>query len=366
MGYLGRWVLANQLSKMKFGARNLTASGPPLMVAELSGNHNGSLDRALQLVDEAAAAGADAVKVQTYTADTITLDFLNDDFVIRDRSSPWFGRQLYELYAEAHTPWEWHEAIFARARDLGIPCFSTPFDETAVDFLEQFDPPAYKVASFENTHFPLVEKLIATGRPLIISTGLATKTELNELVDLLRGGLCTDFALLKCTSAYPAPFSDCNLRTMIDMREVFNCAVGLSDHTLGVAMPIAAAALGACIIEKHFTLRRSDGGPDASFSLEPKEFCNLVEQVRRAADGVGEVKYGPTFTEKPSLKFRRSIYVSQDVEKGERFSAGNLAIIRPGYGLPPKHFPRVVGQKALRDLKRGDRLTCKDVLLKDK
>ena len=356
----------NQLCTMKFGTRNLTSSGLPLMVAELSGNHNGSLNRALQLVDEAAAAGADAIKVQTYTADTITLDVSSEDFVIQDPSSPWFARQLYELYEEAHTPWEWHEAIFARAGDLDIPCFSTPFDETAVDFLEQFNPPAYKVASFENTHFPLIEKLVATGRPLIISTGLATKSELNELVGLLRKKSCTDFTLLKCTSAYPAPISDCNLRTMIDMRQTFDCAVGLSDHTLGFAMPIAAAALGACIIEKHFTLRRRDGGPDASFSLEPKEFRSLVKQVRRTADGIGEVKYGPTPTERPSLKFRRSIYVSRNLKKGEIFSAKNLAIVRPGYGLPPKEFPRVLGQRAQRDLKKGDRLNWNDVLLGDK
>jgi pseudaminic acid synthase len=347
---------------MRFGNSDQGSLDLPLIIAELSGNHNGSIDRMLRMVDEAATVGVDAIKIQTYTADTITLNISTEDFVIQDSNSPWFGRRLYELYQEAHTPWEWHEAIFNRAREVGVPCFSTPFDETAVEFLEQFNPPVYKISSFENTHYPLIKKLVDTGRPLLISTGLATKSELVELVGFLRKYSCEDFVLLKCTSAYPAHAADCNLQTMVDMQDSFNCEVGLSDHTLGVGISVAAAALGAVVIEKHFTLDRQDGGPDASFSLEPHEFRLLIDEVRRASHGIGKVKYGPTEAELPSMRFRRSIYVSEDVKKGEKFSTKNLAIVRPSYGLPPIEYSRVVGRRAQKDLKRGDRLNWSDVM----
>ena len=324
------------------------------MVAELSANHLGSLDGALALIDAAADAGADAVKLQTYTADTITIDHHGPGFDIE--GGLWDGRSLYELYEEAHTPWEWHEALFARARKMGMAVFSTPFDATAVDFLETFDPPAYKIASFECTDIPLITKVAATGRPMIISTGMANHDEIGEAVAAARDGGAAEICLLHCVSAYPAPAGDYNLRTIADLAATFDVVAGLSDHTEGVEVPIAAAALGAALIEKHFTLRRSDGGPDAAFSLEPAELRRMIEGCRLAHEALGRVDYTCKASETANVQFRRSIYVVADTRAGEVFTADHIRCIRPGFGLPPKRLTEVVGRTAARDLKRGDPL----------
>ena len=292
------------------------SSYKPFIIAEMSGNHNQSLDRALDIVEAAAASGAHALKLQTYTADTITLDVSEGEFLINDKESLWKGKSLYELYQEAHTPWEWHEPIMQRAKELGMLCFSTPFDDTAVDFLKGLDVPAYKIASFENTHLPLIKKVSAIGKPMIISTGMATIAELDETVRTIRAVGCEQFVLLKCTSAYPASPENSNLLTIPHMRELFNCEVGLSDHTMGLGTAVAAVAHGATVIEKHFTLNRSDGGVDSAFSLEPDEMQQLVIETERAWQSLGKVTYGPTEAEKESLKFRRSLYIAKDMKKG--------------------------------------------------
>ena len=329
----------------------------PFIIAEMSGNHNQSLDRALDIVEAAAASGAHALKLQTYTADTITLDVSEGEFLINDKESLWKGKSLYELYQEAHTPWEWHEPIMQRAKELGMLCFSTPFDDTAVDFLKGLDVPAYKIASFENTHLPLIKKVSAIGKPMIISTGMATIAELDETVRTIRAVGCEQFVLLKCTSAYPASPENSNLLTIPHMRELFNCEVGLSDHTMGLGTAVAAVAHGATVIEKHFTLNRSDGGVDSAFSLEPDEMQQLVIETERAWQSLGKVTYGPTEAEKESLKFRRSLYIAKDMKKGDVLNERNLRIVRPGLGLPPKYFDILIGKRVNKDVKKGTRMS---------
>jgi len=341
---------------VRLAERTVGPTVPPLIVAELSGNHNGELARALAIVDAAADAGAHAVKLQTYTADTMTLDLAGPDFTIDDPKSLWNGRRLYELYHEAATPWDWHAALFARARERGMLCFSTPFDESAIAYLEPFDPPCYKVASFELTDLPLIEAVARTGRPLVMSTGMATVAEIDEAVRTARRAGSTDIVLLQCTSTYPATPRNSNLATIPNMRAAFGCEVGLSDHTGGIGAAVAAVAFGAVLIEKHVTLRRADGGVDAAFSLEPDELRALVIETERAWQAVGTVHYGPTQAERASLRFRRSIYVSADVRAGEELGAHNLRIVRPGFGLPPKHFASVLGRRACADLVRGTAL----------
>lgn len=325
----------------------------PFIIAEMSGNHNHSLDRALAIVEAAAKAGAHALKLQTYTAETMTIDKEDGEFFIDDPNSLWQGTSLYQLYQRAYTPWEWHEAIFRRCRELGIIGFSTPFDETAVDFLETLDVPCYKIASFENTDLPLLKKVAATGKPLFLSTGMATVAELDETVRTVREAGCKDLILLKCTSTYPADPKNSNLLTIPHMRELFDCQVGLSDHTLGIGVATAAVALGATVIEKHFTLSRADGGVDAAFSLEPAEMKALVAETERAWQALGKISYGPTTEEKPSLKHRRSLYIVKDMKAGEVLTTDNLRAIRPGLGLPPKYLPIVLGKPVKKEVQRG-------------
>lgn len=335
------------------GGRRVGIGYPPLLVAEMSGNHNQSLPRALEIVEAAARSGAHALKIQTYTPDTMTLDLADGEFFIEDPDSLWCGASLHQLYEQAHTPWEWHEPIFRRARELGMLAFSTPFDETAVDFLETFDVPCYKIASFENTDLPLVRKVAATGKPMIVSTGMATLAELDELVRCARDAGCRDLVLLKCTSTYPATPRNTNIATIPHLRQMFDCEVGLSDHTLGVGVAVAAVTLGASVIEKHFTLARADGGVDSAFSLEPAEFAQLVVESERASQAIGTVCYGPTEQERKSLVYRRSLYVVADIPAGGELTPANMRAIRPGFGLPPKHFDALLGRRVVRDVKRG-------------
>ncbi|MBN9410996.1 MAG: pseudaminic acid synthase [Burkholderiales bacterium] len=326
---------------------------PPFVIAEMSGNHNQSLERALAIVDAAADAGAHAIKLQTYTADSITLDVRHGEFFVSDPDNLWAGRSLHNLYQQAHTPREWHAPIFRRARDRGLVCFSSPFDEEAVDFLQSLDAPAFKIASFENTHLPLIRKAASTGKPLIMSTGMATLGELEEAVATARAAGCRDLVLLKCTSTYPASPSTTHVRTIPHMRQLFDVAVGLSDHTMGVGVAVAAVAMGACVVEKHFTLNRADGGVDSSFSLEPAELRLLVEETRRAWDGLGSIHYGPTEAEKKSLAYRRSLYVGADMQAGDMFDTTNLRIVRPGKGLAPRHFDQLLGRRVRRAVTKG-------------
>jgi pseudaminic acid synthase len=345
------------LSDFPIGQRRIGEDHPPFIIAEMSGNHNQSLGRALEIVEAAAAAGAHAIKLQTYTAETMTLDLDQGEFFISDPASPWQGTSLYKLYLEAHTPWEWHGPIFERCRELGLLCFSTPFDATAVDFLETLDPPCYKIASFENIDLPLIRKVACTGKPMIISTGMATVSELDEAVRTAREGGCRDIVLLKCTSTYPASPENTNIRTIPHMREMFGCEVGLSDHTMGIGVAVASVALGATVIEKHFTLSRADGGVDSTFSLEPDEMRALVTETERAWQALGKTSYGPTDKEKKSLVYRRSLYITKDMRAGELFTHENLRSIRPGFGLPPKHLDEVLGRRAARDITRGTALS---------
>jgi N-acetylneuraminate synthase len=328
-----------------------------LIVAEMSGNHNQSLTRAIQIIEAAADCGVDAVKLQTYTADTMTLDVDRDEFQISNPSSLWHGRKLHDLYSEAHTPWNWHQELVAAAKAHGLMCFSTPFDETSVDFLESLDMPMYKIASFENTDHVLIRRVAQTGKPIVVSTGMATLAELTESVNVVRSAGCTDLTLLKCTSTYPAPASDSNLLTIPDLQKRFNCKVGLSDHTLGIGVAVAAVALGAAMIEKHFTLDRADGGVDAAFSLEPDEMRQLVTEVRRAHEALGDVTYGPTESEVDSLRFRRSLYVVKDCDEGELLTPSNIRSIRPGFGLEPKFYEDVLGKKARVAIGKGTPLS---------
>ncbi|WP_336354321.1 pseudaminic acid synthase [Pseudomonas atacamensis] len=341
------------MSSFKIGQHTIGADAPPFIIAEMSGNHNQSLDVALQIVEAAAKAGAHALKLQTYTAETMTLDLAEGEFFIKDPGSLWAGTSLYDLYEKAHTPWEWHAPIFARAKELGILAFSTPFDDSAVDFLESLEVPAYKIASFENTDLPLIRRVAATGKPLIISTGMASIAELDETVRAAREAGCKNLVLLKCTSTYPATPLNSNVRTIPHLRELFGCEVGLSDHSMGVGVSVAAVALGATVVEKHFTLDRSAGGVDASFSLEPAELASLVVETERAWQAMGHVQYGPTEAERKSLVYRRSLYVTADMAAGEAFTGDNLRAIRPGLGLPPKHTDAVLGCRARTAIKRG-------------
>lgn len=325
----------------------------PFIIAEMSGNHNQSLERALKIVDAVANSGAHALKIQTYTPDTMTLDLDEGDFHIGDPQSLWTGTSLHKLYGEAFTPWEWHKPIFDRARELGIIAFSTPFDDTSVDFLESLGVPCYKIASFENTDLPLIRRVAATGKPLIISTGMATVAELDETVRTARTSGCKDLILLKCTSTYPAKASNTNILTIPHLRELFQCEVGLSDHTMGVGVSVASVALGATVIEKHFTLNRADGGVDSSFSMEPAEMTQLVVETERAWQAMGQVQYGPTEAEQKSLVFRRSIYIADDLRSGDILTLKNLRCVRPGMGLPPKYFDILLGRRVNQDVKRG-------------
>lgn len=338
---------------IQIGPYKIGESEPPFIIAEMSGNHNQSLERALEIVEAAAKAGAHAVKLQTYTADTMTLNFSSDEFFVSDPTNPWKGKTLYELYKEAHTPWEWHQPIFQRCKELGIVAFSTPFDESAVDFLEELNVPCYKIASFENNDLPLIRKVASTGKPIIISTGMATLQELAEIVDTVRGAGCNDFVLLKCTSTYPADPAYSNVATIPHMKSLFQCEVGLSDHTLGIGVAVASVALGATVIEKHLTLLREDGGVDAAFSLEPDEFQSLVQETRRAWEAIGKISYGPTKAEEKSLQYRRSLYFVKDVKIGEILTKDHVKSIRPGKGLAPKYLDMVLGKKAKVDIKKG-------------
>lgn len=342
---------------MKILDREISSSNRPYLIAEMSGNHNQSLDRALEIVDAAAANGADAIKLQTYTADTMTLNLRMPGFVIDDPKSLWAGRQLYELYQEGHTPWEWHAPIMERAAHHGVHCFSTPFDFSAVDFLESLNVPAYKVASFENTDLPLIRRIAMTGKPIIMSTGMATAGEIDEAVRAAHGAGCRDLVLLKCTSTYPADAATTNIATIPHMRALFGCEVGLSDHTMGCGVSVAATAFGATVIEKHFTLSRSDGGVDAAFSMEPHELRQLRDETERAWQCVGEVRYGPTDAEIKSLNFRRSLYIARDMKAGETLTKDNVRSVRPGFGLSAANLDRVIGMRVQHDAKCGTPLT---------
>ena len=333
----------------------------PFVIAEMSGNHNQSLERALAIAEAAAAAGAHALKLQTYTADTMTIDVATGEFFIDDPKSLWQGESLYRLYQQAYTPWEWHEPIFRRCRELGLIPFSTPFDTSAVDFLETLDVPCYKIASFENIDLPLIRKVAATGKPMIISTGMATVAELDETVRAAREGGCRDIILLKCTSTYPATPENSNLRTIPHLRELFDCQVGLSDHTHGIGVAVAGIALGATVVEKHFTLSRAEGGVDAAFSMEPEELAALVVETGRAAQALGGICYGALGDEEQSLRHRRSLYVVKDMESGEMLTPDNLRVVRPGLGMPPKYYERVLGMRVRRELRRGAPLRWEDL-----
>ncbi|MBA4319339.1 MAG: pseudaminic acid synthase [Flavobacterium sp.] len=343
------------MNEFSIGDRKIGKKSSPFIIAEMSGNHNQSLDRALQIVEAAAKAGAHAIKLQTYTADTITLDVHDGDFEIKD--TLWAGTSLHKLYQQAYTPWEWHKPIFELCAKLGIIAFSTPFDETAVDFLETLNVPCYKIASFELVHLPLIKKVAQTGKPIIMSTGMATISEIEDAVSIARNNGCKDLVLLKCNSGYPSTPEEANLATIPHMQELFNCPVGLSDHSMGIGIAIASVALGAVVIEKHFTLARTDGGPDAQFSLEPEELKNLVLETERAWQAIGTVNYQTTKHEESSKAFRRSLYVSQNIKAGDKLTAQNVKIVRPGYGLSPKFIDKILGKVISQDIKKGTALT---------
>ena len=328
----------------------------PFIIAEMSGNHNQSLDRALKIVDAAAKSGVHAIKLQTYTPDTITLNIKDREFLIKDKNSLWSGKSLYDLYEEAHTPWDWHEPIMNHANDLGLICFSSPFDDSSVEFLEELNVPAYKIASPEIIHLPLIKKVASTGKPIIISTGMASISEINDAISVAKSEGCKDIVLLKCTSSYPSTPRNSNVCSIEHMKKLFNCDVGLSDHTLGIGAAIAAVAYGASVIEKHFTLDRSEGGIDSAFSLEPHEMKQLVSETRRAWESIGKISYGPSDSEKENLMFRRSIYVSKKIKKGEKLDSSNIRIIRPGLGVLPKYYDILIGRKVKQELKKGTAL----------
>lgn len=339
------------------GNSKIGFSHKPFIIAEMSGNHNQSLEKALAIIDAAADAGADAVKLQTYTADTLTIDVSHNEFFIADTNSLWKGESLYELYKKAYTPWEWHKTLFDRAEQRNIICLSTPFDDSAVDFLEDLNVPAYKIASFENNHLPLLKKIAKTGKPVIMSTGLSTISDLELAVSTLRANGCSNIVLLKCTSTYPADPKNSNILTIPHMSELFNCHVGLSDHTAGIGIAVASIALGARIIEKHLTLDRSEGGVDSAFSMEPFEFKLLTEESKRVFSGLGSINYGILDDEKKSLIFKRSIYIVDDMKKGDVFTDRNTRIIRPGLGLAPLYYDSILGKHVNCDVKRGTALT---------
>ncbi len=340
-------------SAIRIGDNYISRQHAPYIVAEMSGNHNQSIDRAMKIVEAAAQSGVHALKLQTYTADTITLDINEGKFFINDPESLWKGQSLHSFYRKAYTPWEWHEEIFRKCQKMGLSFFSTPFDETAVDFLESLNVPAYKISSFETVHLPLIRKVAATGKPIILSTGMASISELDEAVQEIRKAGNKDLILLKCTSNYPAMPNNVNILTIPHMRKLFDCNVGLSDHSVGVGIALAAIAHGAVMIEKHFTLRRDDGGVDSPFSMEPEEMKMLSLESHKAWSSLGDVQYGPTESEKQSIAFRQSIYVSSDTKKGELFTKKNLRIVRPGSGLPPKYYDLILGKRASKNLKKG-------------
>jgi pseudaminic acid synthase len=341
------------MNDFTIGNIKIGAGHKPFVIAEMSGNHNQSLERALAIVDAAADAGAHAIKLQTYTADTMTIEGAH---TITDENSLWKGRELYDLYKEAYTPWEWHKPIFDRAKERGMIAFSSPFDETAVDFLESLEVPLYKIASFENTDWPLLKKVASTGKPVIMSTGVTTIADIDEAVRILKANGCKDLVLLKCTSTYPATPENTNILTIPHMAQLFNCQVGLSDHTMGIGAAVAAVALGARVIEKHFTLRRADGGVDSAFSLEPEELKSLVVETERAFLALGQIQYGVQKAEQKSLLYKRSIYISKDVKAGEVLTKENIRVIRPGDGLAPKFYEQVLGKQVKVDLKKGTAL----------
>lgn len=347
---------------MQIEDREIGVHVKPFIIAEMSGNHNQSLKRALQLVEIAAEAGVDAIKLQTYTPDTITMDLKNREFMISDENNLWKGKTLYELYQEAYTPWEWHEPIFKRAKELGLIAFSSPFDETAVDFLEKLNVPAYKIASFENVDIPLLKKVASTGKPVIVSTGMASISELEDLVKAVHSEGNHRLVLLKCTSTYPATPENSNLATIPHMKDLFGKEVGLSDHTMGIGTAVAAVTLGATVIEKHFTNLRAEGGVDAAFSMEPNELKALVEETERAWLSVGSIKYGPTIDEEKSLKRRRSLYFAKDLRAGETLTKENVRVIRPGLGLSPKYYELILGKTVKVDVAKGEAVGW-DVLL---
>ncbi|MDR6224328.1 pseudaminic acid synthase [Desmospora profundinema] len=338
---------------IQIGCREISRKHRPFIIAEMSGNHNRSLERAMKIVDAAAAAGVDAIKLQTYTADSMTLDLDSGDFFIDDPNNLWKGNSLHQLYQKASTPWEWHEPIRKRCEERGLILFSSPFDEDSVDFLQKLGIPCFKIASFENTDIPLIKKVAATGKPVILSTGMASAAELDESIRAAREAGCRDLILLKCTSTYPADPAHSNLLTIPHMRDLFRCQVGLSDHTPGIGTAVAGVALGVTVIEKHLTLSRADGGVDAAFSLEPDEMTALVQETDRAWQAMGQIHYGPTGAEKKSIHFRRSLYVSQDLRAGDVFTKENVRIVRPGHGLPPKYYDIFLGKKVIRDVKKG-------------
>lgn len=343
----------DSLKRFLIGDKAIGQTEKPFIIAEMSGNHNQSLGRALEIVDAAAASGADALKLQTYTADTMTLPMAEGDFTIQNPNSLWVGESLHNLYQKAHTPWEWHAPIMERAHKLGMACFSSPFDESAVKFLESLNVPAYKIASFECVDLPLIHAAASTGKPLIISTGMASIAEISDAVDTARAAGCKNLVLLKCTSTYPASPVNSNLLTIPHMRQLFGCEVGLSDHTMGVGTAVAAVALGASVIEKHFCLSRAEGGVDSAFSLEPSELACLVRETERAWLSIGNVRYGPTDEEKSGVLRRRSLYIAEDMQAGDMLTSSNLRRIRPGHGLPPKYYDSLLGARVNRAVKKG-------------
>lgn len=339
------------------GQREISEQANPFVIAELSGNHNQSFELAKSMIKAAADAGVDAIKLQTYTADSMTLNIDSDNFRIMEPDSLWYGRHLHELYQQACTPYEWHKALFEYANELGLIAFSSPFDEGAVDFLESLNVPCYKIASFELTDLPLIKKAASTGKPLIMSTGMATEAEISEAINTAKSAGCQDIIILKCTSTYPASAGNTNLVTIKDMQQKFNCLVGLSDHTTGIGVAIASVALGACVIEKHFVLDRTAGGVDAEFSLEPNEFKALCHNAEMAHKALGKVTYGGSAAEEKSKYYRRSIFVCSDLKAGEKITVENIKIVRPAIGLAPKHWSRVLGKIAKQDIKAGSALT---------
>lgn len=345
------------MNEVIIAGRKIGSKETPFIIAEMSGNHNQSLERALEIVEGAVRAGVHALKIQTYTADTMTIDINSSEFFIDNPNSLWKGISLYELYKKAYTPWEWHKPIFDKCKELGLIGFSTPFDSTAVDFLESLDVPCYKIASFENIDIPLIRKVASTGKPMIISTGMATLAELDEAVCTAREAGCKDIVLLKCTSSYPADPGSSNILTIPHMKSLFNCEVGLSDHTFGIGVAVASIALGATVIEKHFTLSRADGGVDSAFSMEPDEIKSLVVETERAWGALGKINYGATDEEKLSLKYRRSIYIVDDVRANDILTEQNIRVIRPGLGLPPKYYEILLGRRVCRDIKKGTPLS---------
>ena len=344
---------------IKINNKKISLNCKPFIIAEMSGNHNQSLEKALEIVEKAHEIGADAIKIQTYTPDTITIKSNMKDFIVHNKLHLWKGKTLHQLYGEAYTPWDWHKKIFDKANSLGITIFSSPFDDTAVDFLEKLNVPCYKIASFEITDTNLIKRCALTKKPIIISTGMASLSEIDQAVRVAKNSGCVNIILLKCTSNYPANPSDSNLSTIRHMRELFNCEVGLSDHTKGIGAAIASIPLGATVIEKHFKLSKYEKGVDGEFSLDPIEFKSLVEESRVAWQSIGKIKYGPVDNEKNYLQYRRSLYVTQDMRKGEKFTKKNLKSIRPGLGLPVQNYEIIIGRKSSKAIKAGTALSWK-------